>query len=96
MSPTEQAEDERHDSISDLLGSGGINMDELETEVGSQGRIDSAVSRAEAENKLVGAESALGGTWKERERMEKNSGGCLDLAIGEATEWEVLDGCDTC
>lgn len=82
MSSTEQAEDKRHYSIRDLLGSGGINMDELETEVGSQGRVDSAVSRAEAENKLVGVESALSGTWKERERMEENSGGCLDLAIG--------------
>ncbi|TKY46257.1 hypothetical protein E2542_SST28295 [Spatholobus suberectus] len=55
MRVVEEAEEKRHDSVSDLLNVRGV--DAKETEVGGDG----AVSGAEAKDEVVGAEVALGG-----------------------------------
>ena len=54
MRPAQQAKDESHHGVSDLLGSRGINVDETETKVRGESGVDCAVGRAEAEDELVG------------------------------------------
>lgn len=88
---TEEAEDERHDGVGDLLSAGGVDMDEAETEVGGEGGVDGAVGGAEAEDELVGAEAALGGAWEVGEGVEEDGGGGLDLSVGKAGERDVFD-----
>lgn len=92
--PAEQAEDECHDGVGDLLGAGGVDMDESEAEVGGEGGVDGAVGGAEAEDELERAEAALGRAWEVREGVEENGGSGLDLPVGEACEGDVLDGGD--
>lgn len=90
----EQAEDERHDGVGDLLGAAGIDVDEPEAELGGEGRVHGAVGGAEAEDELPGLEAALGGAGEEGKGMEEDSGGGLDPAVGDAGERDVLDGRD--
>lgn len=90
----EKAEEQRHDGVSDLIGARGVDVNEAEAEVSSEGRVDSAVGGAEAEDEVVRAEAALGGAWEVGEGVEEDSGGGLDLAIGETAERDVLDGGD--
>ena len=94
MSPTEQAEEESHDGISNLLSTRRIDMDEAETEVSGEGGVDGAVGGAETEEELPGAEAALGGTGEVREGVDEDRCGGLDLALGKAGERNVLDGSD--
>lgn len=93
MRPAQQAEEERHDRVSDLLGSRGVDVDQAEPEVGGESRVDGAVGGAEAEDELVGAEAALSGAWEVSEGVEENGRRRLDLALGQAAEWHVLHGC---
>lgn len=94
MSPTQQAEEERHDSVSNLLSSRCVNVDESEPEVSSKCGVHSAVGGAETENELVRPEPALGGAWEVREGVNEHRGGGLDLAVREAAERYVLDAGD--
>lgn len=58
-------------------------MDEaVEAEVNGEGGVDGSVGGAEAENELPGAETALGGAWEEREGVEDDGGGRLNLRLG--------------
>lgn len=96
MRPPEQAQDQGHDRVRDLLGPGGVHVDEAEPELGGEGGVDGAVGGAEAEDELVGAEAALGGAGEEGEGVEEDGGGGVDGAVGggEAAEGDVLDGGD--
>lgn len=94
MGPAEEAEEERHDGVGDLLGAGCVDMDEAEPEVGGEGGIDGTIGGAEAEYEVVGAEAALGGSREVGEGVEEDGGGGFDLAVGEAAERNVLDGGD--
>lgn len=94
VSAAEEAEEQGHHGVGDLLGAGGVYMDEAKAEVGGECGIDGAVGGAEAEDEVVGAEAALGGAWEISERVEEDGGGGLDLAVGETAERDVLDGGD--
>lgn len=67
-------------------------MDEAETEVSGEGGVDGAVGRAEAEDEVVVAETALGGAGEVGEGVEEDGGGGLDLAVGDAAERNMFDG----
>lgn len=54
----------------------------MEAEVNGEGGVDGSVGGAEAENELPGAEAALGGAWEEREGVEDDGGGRLNLRLG--------------
>ena len=60
----QQAEDERHNRVCDLLSAGGVDVDKPEAKVGGECRVDGAVGRVEAEDELVGSEVALGCAWE--------------------------------
>lgn len=94
VSPAQQAKEERHDGVSNLLGSRRVDVDEPEPEFGGELGVDSSVGGAEAENELVGPEPALGGAWEVREGVDEHGGGGLDLSVGEAAERHVLDDSD--
>lgn len=94
MGPAEEAKEEGHDGVGDLVGAGGVDVDETQSEVGGEGGVDSAVGGAEAEEEVGGAEAALGGAGEEREGVEEDGGGGLDLAGGEVGEGDVVDGGD--
>jgi hypothetical protein len=93
MRPAQQAKEERHDRVSDLLGPRGVDVDEAEAEVGGESGVNGAVGGAEAEDELVGAEAALSGAWEVREGVEENGGRRLDLPLGQAAERHVLHAC---
>lgn len=59
MSPSQQPKKQRHNSISDLLRTWGVHVDESETEIGSQGWVNRPVWWTEAENELPWLEPAL-------------------------------------
>jgi hypothetical protein len=88
----EEAEEERHDGVGDLLGAVGVDMDEAEAELGGRSGVGGAVGGAEAEQELPWAKPALRGAWEEGERGEQHGGGGLDAARGERGEWRVLHG----
>jgi len=67
VSAAEEAEDERHDGISNLFSSGNVHVDQPEAEIGGKGGVDGAVGGAEAEDELPWLKPALGGPWEERE-----------------------------
>lgn len=58
-------------------------MNQAETEISSEGRVDRAIGRAEAENKLPGLESALGGSGEECKGMEEDGGSGFDPPVSE-------------
>jgi len=69
-------------------------MNKTETEVSSEGGIHGAVSRAKAENEVIGPETTLSSAWEVSEGVEKHGGGGFDLPIGETAERDVFDGGD--
>lgn len=69
-------------------------MNETETEVSSEGGIHGSVSRAKAEDEVIGPETTLSGAWEVSEGVEEYGGGGFDLSIGETAEWNVFDGGD--
>lgn len=69
-------------------------MNESETEVRSEGGIHGAVSRAKAEDEVVGTQTTLSGAWEVSEGVEEYGRGRFDLAIGETAERNVFDGGD--
>lgn len=94
VGPAEEAEEEGHDGVGNLLGAAGVDVDQAETKVCGEGGIDGPVGGAEAENELPGAEAALGGAGEEGEGVDEDGGGGLDPAVSEAGEADVLDGSD--
>jgi len=90
VGPAEQAEDERHDGVGDLLGAVGIDVDEAESQVGGHRRVGRAVRGAEAEQQLPGPQPALRGAREEGEGGEQHRGGGLDAARGDGGERHVL------
>lgn len=94
MGAAEEAEEEGHDGVGDLLGAGGVDVDEAEAEVGGEGGVDGAVGGAETDDELPGAETALGGAGEVSEGVEEDGGGGLDPTVGEASEGDVLHGGD--
>lgn len=82
MSPPQQSKKQRHDGVGDLLGAGGVHVDESESEVGGQSGVDGAVGGAETKDELVRAEATLGGAWEVREGLEEHGRGGLDPAVG--------------
>lgn len=94
MRPPQQAEEERHDGVGDLLCPRGVNVNEAEAEVGGKGGVDGAVCGAKAEDDLIRAEAPLGGAWEVREGVQDNGSGRLNLPICQAAEGNVLDAGD--
>jgi hypothetical protein len=90
VGPAEQAEDERHDGVGDLLGAVGVDVDEAEAQVGGRRRVGRAVRGAETEQQLPGPQPALRGAREEGEGGEQHRGGGLDAAAGDGGERHVL------
>jgi hypothetical protein len=91
VGPSEQAEDERHDGVGDLLGTVGVDVDEAEAKVRGDGVVGGAVGGAEAEQELPRSEPALGGAREEGEGGEQHGRGGLDAARCDGGEGHVLD-----
>jgi hypothetical protein len=90
----EEAEEQCHDGVGNLLGAGGVDMDKAEAEVRGESRINGAVGGAEAKDEVIRAEAALGGAGKIGKGVEEDGSGGLDLAVGEATERDMFNGGD--
>lgn len=79
--PAEQAEDERHYGVGNLLSAAGVDVDEPEAKLGGEGRVYGSVGGAEAEDELPGLEAALGRAGEEGEGVEEDGGGGLDPSV---------------
>jgi hypothetical protein len=87
----EEAEEECHDGVGNLLGAIGVDMEEAEAELGGHDGINNAVEGGEAEQHLRGAESlALRDSREEGEREEQHGDYVLDTAGRERGEHNIL------
>lgn len=71
---TEEAKEEGHDGIDDLLGEAGINVDDVEVKFSGEGRVNGLVGGAEVEDELPRAEVVLGGAGEEGKGVHKDGG----------------------
>ena len=79
----EEAEEERHDGVRDLLGAVGVDVDETEAELRGRCGVRGAVGGSQAEQQLPRPEPALRGAREEGQRGEEHGRGGLDVARGE-------------
>ncbi|KOM58051.1 hypothetical protein LR48_Vigan11g108400 [Vigna angularis] len=79
----EEAEEECHNGVCDLLGARGVDVDEAKAKVSGNGGVDDAVPRAEVEDEVVGTEAALGGAREVGEGVQEDHDSGLDLTFGE-------------